>query len=294
MQTVDYVLLTTCDARGERLNDLTRLLNSVDAEISTHGLYIRHYLLLQNVQALPEELNGYMHDRRTFIIVPHRLSLSRARNQMLRQAIQEGVLKSATLCAFPDDDAWYPPGSLALIFKTRQEHPHIGVFTCDYGSGAVLSDELNNTRFHSVKGCGQFIRKVSSNTIFLRADLAASVGFFDERLGVGGPINGGEDLDFALRAFRKAGNRAMIYDGLLVGHRDRMKWVRSHYFAGSLFAIARNARGSFCIGLQLLRKILIGAYLVMTRELTLGHYFQGLADGLSGLFSAQAKVAPFE
>lgn len=294
MQTYDYVLITTCDARGERLLDLMRLLRSVDAEVGSHGLSIRHYILLQNTGSLPTELATSVRAQRIFIFVTHGLSLSRARNCLLRQALRDGVLPLTKLCAFPDDDAWYPPGSLASILNTHNDHSGIGVLTCDYGSNPVSASEMAKAAFHEVADRGLFVRRVSSNTLFLKADLVESVGFFDERLGVGGTINGGEDLDFALRAYLKAGHRAMIYQGPLVGHRDRLPWVRSRYFAGSLFAIARGARQDIPLALQLLRKIAVGGLLVFSRELSAGAYVAGLRQGLSGLFDRPPRVAPFE
>lgn len=294
MPTFDYVLLTTCDARGERLTDLTRLLNSINAEIEAHGLHIRHYILLQNVNSLPEPLAASVHAQRIFLFVPHRLSLSRARNRMLRQALRDGALSSAKLCAFPDDDAWYPPNSLALILNSCNQQPRMGVWTCDYGSIPVVAGTAGEAVFRELADCGLFVRRVSSNTLFLRADMVEAVGFFDERLGVGGTINGGEDLDFALRAYLRAGHTAMIHDGPLIGHRDRLPWIRSQYFAGSLFAIARNAGRDMPLALQLLRKIAVGGFLAVSGELPARAFLSGLRQGLSGLFLRQPSVAPFE
>lgn len=293
MPTFDYLLLTTCDGRKERLTDLTRLLDSVDAEIQAHGLRIRHYILLQNSDALPTELADFAAGQRLFMFEAGRLSLSRARNRMLHQAGLDGIWPRAKLCAFPDDDAWYPPNTLASILDIHQRHPQAGIFTCDYGASPV-SSPVGITDFKDAVDCGLFVRRVSSNTLFVKAGIAEAVGFFDERLGVGGAINGGEDLDFALRAYLKAGRRAMIHEGKLIGHRDRLPWVRSQYFAGSLFAIARSARNDLPLALQLLRKIAVGGFLVSSRELSASAYVNGLRNGLSGLVNGQPLVAPFE
>lgn len=294
MPTFDYLLLTTCDGRKERLTDLTRLLDSVDAEIQAHGLRIRHYILLQNSRELPTELADFAAGQRLFMFEAGRLSLSRARNRMLRQAGLDGVWPLAKLCAFPDDDAWYPPNTLASILDSHNRHPHTGIFTCDYGASPVSSPAVDIADFKDAVDRGLFVRRVSSNTLFVKAGIAEAVGFFDERLGVGGAINGGEDLDFALRAYLKAGRRAMIHEGKLIGHRDRLPWVRSQYFAGSLFAIARSARNDLPLALQLLRKIAVGGFLVSSRELSASAYVNGLRNGLSGLVHGQPLVAPFE
>lgn len=294
MHTFDYLLLTTCDGSKERLIDLARLLQSIDAEIKAHGLRIRHYILLQNTLALEKQLAIDANDQRIFMLEPHRVSLSRARNRMLRQAKQDGILNLAKICAFPDDDAWYPPNSLALILEAHKHHPQIGILTCDYGSQPVTSTLLDKTVFHEMVDCGLFVRRVSSNTLFVKATIAVDVGFFDERLGVGGQINGGEDLDFALRAYLIAKHQAMICEGKLIGHRDRLPWVRSDYFAGSLFAISRSARNDIQLAVQLLRKIAVGSFLVFSRELSATAYVSGLRNGLSGLFNLLPLVAPFE
>lgn len=294
MPTYDYLLLTTCDGSKERLTDLTRLLASVDAEIQAHGLRIRHYILLQNSHALPTELAALATPQRLFMLDAGRLSLSRARNRMLHQAGLDGIWPRAKLCAFPDDDAWYPPNTLASILDTHQHHPQAGIFTCDYGACPVSFSAADITDFKEAADCGLFVRRVSSNTLFVKASIAEAVGFFDERLGVGGAINGGEDLDYALRAYLKADRRAMIHESKLIGHRDRLPWVRSQYFAGSLFAIARSARKDLPLALQLLRKIAVGGFLVSSRELSVAAYLNGLRNGLSGLVSGQPLVAPFE
>ena len=294
MHTFDYLLLTTCDGRNERLLDLIRLLHSIDAEIQTHGLRIRHYILLQNTRKLPQQLAANVSEQRILMLESGRLSLSRARNRMLQQAKHDGALATATLCAFPDDDAWYPTNLLTLILDTYKRHPHISILTCDYGSDPVSPSLTNQVAFQDAMDCGLFVRRVSSNTLFLSASLTAEVGFFDERLGVGGEINGGEDLDYALRAYVRANHQVMICEDKLVGHRDRLPWVRSHYFAGSLFAIARSARNDLQLAAQLLRKIAVGGFLVISRELSIGAYLSGLRSGLSGLTILDPLVAPFE
>jgi hypothetical protein len=117
--------------------------------------------------------------------------------------------------------------------------------------------------------------KASSNTIFLRSRIVERIGSFNEDLGVGTANNGGEDTDYALRAYSEA-SKSRFVDQPLVGHRDHDPRLRSHYFRGSLIAIARHtARRPKNVGL-LMRKLLVGSVLVATRRMAPGEFVTAL------------------
>jgi hypothetical protein len=95
--------------------------------------------------------------------------------------------------------------------------------------------------------------------------VVAQIGGFDEALGVGTPMGDAEDLDYALRASRRA--RKIDYvDAALVGHRDKSQALRARYYLSGLVVLARHARHG--AAKELLRKIAVGVYLVLRRELT--------------------------
>lgn len=210
---------------------------------------------------------------------------------MIKKARDDNAFVQSKICAFPDDDAWYPEGFLAYLLELFASHQNVSIATCDYGSQPTTCAAMRpGNEFRKESGCGKITRRVSSNTLILRSSLAQAVGYFDERLGIGAEINGGEDLDFALRSHIKSGQAALISDAVLVGHRDRLPWVRSRYFSGSLFAIARSARQSPCVFIQLLRKLGVGLYLSMSGALPAKDLVSGIRVGVAGFAKTNPKV----
>ncbi|WP_157979411.1 glycosyltransferase family 2 protein [Rhodoferax ferrireducens] len=281
---LDALLLTTCDVQGGRTDELLRLLNSVSQQVQEDDVRVIHYVLLQRSEQAAAALktDWVRHDVR-FLQLPGRVSLSRARNLMLNEVEKDGLLSNALWLAFPDDDAWYPPGFIRRMTTLFFSAPQVGMATCQYSSAPkAVADTSNSGAFEVLTSSGQFVRTVSSNTLFLRADMARSVGFFDERLGVGAPINGGEDLDFALRAFTLNTGKTLISRLPLVGHRDRQVWVRSTYFGGSLFALARAARGDVRLWWSFVRKSLVGIYLFANGELKPKQLWASIRCALKG------------
>lgn len=289
--TLDALLLTTCDVQGGRTDELLRLLHSVSQQVQDDGVRVIHYVLLQRAdqQAPALDTDWVRHDVR-FLSLPGRVSLSRARNLMLHQVEQDGTLHSARWLAFPDDDAWYPPGLIRRMTTLFLSAPHVGIATCQYASApSAVASTPNSGGFEVLTSSAEFVRTVSSNTLFLRADIARSVGFFDERLGVGAPINGGEDLDFALRAFTLNAGKTLISRLPLVGHRDRQVWIRSTYFGGGLFALARAARGDVRLWWSFARKVLVGLFLFGKGELKPQQAMSSMRCAVTG-FANQAPL----
>ena len=295
MKNIDYLLLTTYDALGNRLEELLRLLNSIQRAKNVDELIIRHYVLLQRTSVIPEDLKVFCSDTHFFICVDRQLSLSRARNLMINQARNDNAFAKANICAFPDDDAWYPNGVLKSFLSMFNTNNDMDIAVCKYSSAPITA--MDNSKFIETfavaQGCFPYLKRVSSNTLFLRAKLAESTGYFDERLGVGAAINGGEDTDYALRAFRAANGKVMFSDIDYIGHRDRMPALYPKYFAGGLYAIARSGSSSACLFIQMLRRICIGAYLVITRKMLLTKYIQDLKIGISGFGEKNVNVEPF-
>jgi hypothetical protein len=296
LATIDYLLFTTCDVQGGRLSDLTRLLSSLSAGGRQDHLLIRHYVLLQRASEVPQDLLPHIGNGQIVMCVASRLSLSRARNLMIEQAKRDGVIQSEVTCAFPDDDAWYPEGVLAAFREIFRADPHVGILTCRYGSNPIGAADQSRvlSSFRLSRNCGTYMRQASSNTIFVRGDVLARTGYFDERIGVGTAISGGEDVDFALRAYYCSGHQVLISDEQYVGHRDHTAALRSKYFAGDTFAIARSARCSTCVAIQLLRKVCIGAYLLITRELSPSEYLRALGKAFAGMTARETWMTPIE
>jgi hypothetical protein len=247
-------------------------------------LPLRHYILLQRAPGgIPAPLLAAAGPNACLLAVGGRVSISRARNILLTQARKDGALATALWAAFPDDDAWYPPQLLGEINAMFARSGSLALVTCAYGERPLsLVPGAAAAVFRPVRGYGELIRTVSSNTLMLRASLVEATGGFDERLGLGARVNGGEDLDYALRACGCRMEHVILSEQTLVGHRPRLPWVRSRYFAGSLFALARGARRRPAMSVQLARKLMVGMALVMLRELSARELHAGIRIGLAG------------
>lgn len=286
------VLFTTCDQGAGRATELLRLISSVHSAANLARMPIRHYILLQRApggaSATLREAAG---PSASLLAIGDRVSLSRARNLMLGRARRDGALAEALWVAFPDDDAWYPPSLLSEVNALFTARASLALVACRYGTQpAELTAGAGLRVFEAAHGYHELIRAISSNTMMIRASVVDDVGGFDERLGLGARINGGEDLDYALRVLARPSGSALFSNDELVGHRDRMPWVRSRYFAGSLFALARAARSRPSLAGHVLRKLLVGISLVGLRELSMRELVTGARTGLSGWFMPAPEI----
>lgn len=270
------LLLTTCDMASPRMADFERLTESLVATSATSPHDITHVVLMQRASQseLAQRITPATGFKQIILSTPKRLSISAARNVMLALAQERQLLQQADWVAFPDDDAWYPPGVVDLISTVFAAEPPVDLVTCQYSQKPFTSAQAPAFQWRT--DLFRLVTVFSSNTIFVRRSALEAAGvFFDERLGLGAPINGGEDLDFALRA--TASGRPIAYCAApLVGHRDRLQWVRSRYFQGSVCALARSAAVTRHFRLAGLRKLLVGVYLVLKRELPLREFTSAL------------------
>jgi GT2 family glycosyltransferase len=131
--------------------------------------------------------------------------LSRARNAAL-------ATLDADVVAFPDDDCEYPPHLLERISTAIDGVDGVSGRTADATGGSLgrwsRSPGLVDER--------TVWNRVNSAALFLRTDVVARVGAFDERLGLGTaePWASGEEVDYLLRAIRAGA--AIRYDPDLV------------------------------------------------------------------------------
>jgi Glycosyltransferase like family 2 len=218
------------------------------------------------------------------LAISGRVPLSTARNMLLRQVKADGMLSPDALVAFPDDDCWYPPGFLSQVAELFTRDESLDFWFCRYAS-QPLRAALAGTRA-APASIGQIVRNASSNTMFLRGRLVAAIGEFDEALGVGTPMGGSEDIDYALRA-QQVGRKTIYCDAVLVGHRDKSPAVRANYYRSSLLVLARHARHGATK--EFLRKIAVGIYLVSRRELRLVNFTKALRAAMPEWRAAKSK-----
>jgi glycosyltransferase involved in cell wall biosynthesis len=289
---MDIILISTTDMKGGRADLRDRMLQSlVESQLTLSKDRMVLELLLQNCPS--EKLNSGEIDLPSFVrpvAMEGRAPLSTARNILLRRVASDGAIPPDAVVAFPDDDCWYPPGFLAQVAGLFSSDPSLDFWFCRYSTrptGASFAAEapvIARTR--------EVVRNASSNTIFLRGRVVAAIGEFDEELGVGTPMGGAEDLDYALRA-RRIARKVAFCDASLVGHRDKQPEIRARYYMSNLVVLARHARNG--ASKSFLRSIAVGIYLSLRRELPVRKFAEALTRALESFRRGNGDVLrPFK
>jgi glycosyltransferase involved in cell wall biosynthesis len=122
--------------------------------------------------------------------------LSRARNVALPHV-------TADLVAFPDDDCVYPPELLGRVARRLADEPALDGLTGREVDVDGRSSPSWKTDAALLTDDNLWNRAISF-TIFLRRETVASIGEFDEQLGLGSgrPWSSGEEIDYLVRAVR--------------------------------------------------------------------------------------------
>lgn len=128
----------------------------------------------------------------TRVIMPS-VGVSRARNKLI-------LLSDADIIAFPDDDCFYAPDTLAAVVQFFSEHQNYGAVL-----GHWVPDGHTYAARRSIAPVSRYTAfyRGETYTQFYRAQVVRSIGGFDEQIGPGGPdalYVGGEDTDYLLRA----------------------------------------------------------------------------------------------
>lgn len=271
---MSLVLITTSNAAGGRSDALQRMLASVARTARRRpNMSIALLLLLQEGPADPALLDDFPRFVDAWS-VPDRMSLSAARNILLARASNRGLIGSETIVGFPDDDCWYPQGTLDHVIDAFAQSPHLDLWFCRYASKPVVAGTSPARQART----SEVIRQASSNTMFVRGRIIQLGTLFDEGLGLGTPAGSAEDTEFALRSHLLSRQTTYV-DGALVGHRDKNAAVRAKYYRGGLIAIARHARHRHRVTGDLCRKIGVGAWLTLTGELSFSNYRSALSEG---------------
>ncbi len=256
--------MTTSIVDKTTVVDLERMIRSIDAS-SVARENVIHIVLLQKFTDQYQYVLDNYSDKVKFIIAPDMMSLSKARNMMLEKSRDEALLDAVDIVAYPDDDCWYPRGFLDYISSKFEKQSDLDFFFCKYSSTPVLSSSGFRVK---VANGADVVQGASSNTMFVRSNVAFMVGGFDESLGVGAPNNGGEDLDYSIKSYLSS-RLVECTDVELVGHRDKDESLRAKYFQGSHIALKRYALRRPTIFIQYIRKVLVGIFLVLRGEMGL-------------------------
>lgn len=213
---ISFDLITTTIGRT---SELEALLASLDAQ--EH----RQFRLLIVDQNEDDRLAALVAQDRSFPVVRLRSNrgVSRGRNAAL-------PFIEADLVAFPDDDCRYGPDLLSLVASRFADASLDGITGRLVDSSGI--PEKGSWRPHgfTLDPRSVWYGAVSA-TIFVRAEVAARVGTFDERLGLGsaaGPRSG-EEIDYVVRALLRGAS--ITFDPtLVVEHRpkdERERWSAS-------------------------------------------------------------------
>lgn len=194
-----------------------------------------------------------------------RPGLSRARNVGLGQSC-------GGIVAFPDDDCWYDPSTVAEALAFFAARPDIALMT----GRTVDADGAESVTRH-LERSGPITRDNvflagNSNTIFARREVVAAISGFDETLGAGAgtPYLSGEETDFILRAMA-AGFKAWFAHEFRVRHaqnataEDAIKRAEA-YSAGFGRLLRLHAYGPAFLGTRVARATLRGLYCLATGD----------------------------
>jgi len=197
-------------ATVDRTEELDRLLDSLEAQ--THRAF-RVLLVDQNED---DRLGPALTRHGSLVLERLRAprGLARARNAALPQL-------RAPLVAFPDDDCVYPSDLLERVARRFAADPELGGLTGRAASAAGRSADTWPRDAGEVTRENLWQRSISF-TIFLRAGAVATVGPFDDELGLGSgtPWSSGEETEYLVRAV-DAGVRIEYDPDVVVLHDER-------------------------------------------------------------------------
>jgi hypothetical protein len=275
--SLPITLFSTVDMQSDRGDVLLRMLESIVAFQTRRNADVELFILLQRCNE-----DGFYNFKKQWPdwIKPFRqsgrVSLSEARNAMLGNVEAIERLQSDGVVAFPDDDAWYPDGTLDRIVDDFSSDETLDFWFSRYGMQAVsaLNHEAISPSLQKV------ISLASSNTIVVRSSVASQIGGFDVDLGVGAILSGGEDTDYAIRAY-KVSRKTLFIDAKCVGHRDPQPALKAKYYPGSLRAIAKNTSFHLTDIMALSRKLLVGGFLSLRGRMALRDYIAAITSSFS-------------
>lgn len=179
-------------ATVRRRTELEKLLFTLRQQQYQH---IQIIIADQNPPSFLEDLHAQFSDLPLQIVPVPDKGVSQARNAII-------PLAEGSYIAFPDDDCWYAPDTLAQVAEAFQRHPQ---------AGTVMGKSIDTSPVSPP--CGQDTPVSQIGTFkngetylqFFRAEVVKDLRF-DPRLGPGTglPYGCGEDTDYLLEAHKRA------------------------------------------------------------------------------------------
>ena len=267
------ILLSTCHLKNDGTGDLFNLIASEEAAIRAGEVEtLRHIVLLQGSTSRQcREFKAQLPSWVELLSSKGPLSSPAARNLMIRHLLDEEAVDPDAIVGFPDDDAWYPVGSLGCLAR-QFANPGIQLLLSRYGPSPA-ADQCDGAFRATLQ---QALSRGACAAIFVRASLLAELGGFHELLGLGTKLKGGEDTEFVHRAFHRARGQSICVPGFLVGHAAADPEKKATYYEGGLAAIVAHSRASPAARLALARKLGVGIWLVIRNRMPLSAYVRSV------------------
>ena len=261
---MNVLLLTTCICNDENISDLKRLISSVNRVEKTG---FEHLVLLQNASSYSDEELHTLATNYSFktLKIDNMISLSKARNILISEAKKQGLLDKSDFISFPDDDCWYPE-TFWENFSELETKEKFDFFYTDFSS-----TPSNDIPDENTQNTSNLIRYASSNTSFYKMDLFKQLGLFDENFGVGAKNNGGEDLDFAIKALLVS-KKTYFFNLPIIGHRDPLPEFRYKYFQGSFGVLNKYKFRNGALAFHFFRKFAIGIIFLLSGKIKLSDF----------------------
>jgi hypothetical protein len=226
-----FFLITTASLASATEGTLERLLRSVLPSPAVHVLCVARGWDVRT----QGEIASRFGEGLTLLSGDENLTLSASRNLAIRH-LHTIVRPLDAVAAFPDDDCWYPAGTVELVTSAFSRRPDVAAIAGCYGPSKA---EINRERFpsrHRDLNAPAAARQTSSVTVFTRTDAMFAIGGFNPMLGAGAEIPAGEDIDFVLRLL-DAGYLVAYDPDIMIGHEYKTESV---YVGPFLLVIASH------------------------------------------------------
>lgn len=180
-----------------------------------------------------------------YLHVKKNMGLSAARNYGMKHA-------SGRIIAFPDDDCWYQPRTLELVYERFSQDDSIntvtGLVTDVDGSFSAGGYMIRNKQVRVSNSNAWWT--TNSSSIFIKREVLEAIGEFDENIGLGTQrYISGEETDLILR-IHKLGYKVNYYPEINVFHKryrgvyDKTERKRGYgYGLGMGYVLRKNGYG---------------------------------------------------
>jgi glycosyltransferase involved in cell wall biosynthesis len=206
--------------------------------------------------------------------------LSRARNVGVK-------LARGDIIGFPDDDCWYDVDTVARVLRFFAENAAAQGLSGGGAAGAGGAPRARFARRERWISPARVWTHGMSSAIFLRRDLVAAVGSFDDALGVGSgtPWPAAEETDYLLRALAKGAR--IWYDPRFTVHHpgnpgqsaQRILDRGRRYGRAMGYVLAKHRRGRIEIAYHVGRAATGAMLALMRARWTEAHLYAAVARG---------------